>query len=253
VKTRYFIYLQFRGTEYHGWQVQPSSSTVQKAVERALGTILGEKIALTGAGRTDSGVHARFFCAHFDSDAGGLETGKNLLFRLNRFLPSDIAVMKIVRVIPEAHARFSALSRTYCYYITRIKDPFREETSWQIHGKTDIDAMNRACTILMKFNDFTSFSKLHSDNKTNICRIYDAFWESGEQSLVFTIRADRFLRNMVRAITGTMMDVGTGKITPDRFEEIILAKDRCRAGKSAPARGLFLEDIEYPENIFMKE
>lgn len=250
MKTRYFIYISFKGTSYHGWQIQPNSVTVQKILDEALSTILNEKVSTTGAGRTDTGVHAKVFCAHFDSSASDLTGRKNLIYRLNRFLPKDISVSRVVRVAPDAHARFSAVSRTYRYNISKIKDPFWDENSWYIHGKTDINAMNEVCGMLLNYNDFTSFSRLHSDNKTNLCRIFYAVWEEADNRLVFTIKADRFLRNMVRAIVGTMVEVGAGKMTTTQFEEIILAKNRCRAGKSAPANGLHLVDIEYPDTIF---
>jgi tRNA pseudouridine38-40 synthase len=157
----------------------------------------------------------------------------------------------IRKVLPDAHARFSAVSRTYKYYITGVKDPFREESAWYIHGDLDVPMMNKACDILLEQSDFTSFSRLHSDNKTNICRIYSAGWKEKENLLEFTIRADRFLRNMVRAIVGTMVETGRGKLNPEEFRNIILARDRCRAGKSAPAKALFLTDIEYPDEIFL--
>ena len=231
--------------------MQPNSVTVQKLLDEALSTILNEKISTTGAGRTDTGVHAKVFSAHFDSALSELAVRKNLVYRLNRFLPNDISVSKIVKVIPDAHARFSALSRTYRYNISKLKDPFWDETSWFIHGTTDINAMNEACGLLLNYNDFTSFARLHSDNKTNLCRIFYAVWESSDSRLVFTIKADRFLRNMVRALVGTMVEVGAGKMNVKQFEEIILAKDRCKAGKSAPAKGLHLVDIEYPDELFI--
>lgn len=174
-----------------------------------------------------------------------------MVYRLNRFLPNDISVSKIIKVIPEAHARFSALSRTYRYNISKVKDPFWDETSWFIHGNTDINAMNEVCGLLLNYNDFTSFARLHSDNKTNLCRIFYAVWESSDSRLVFTIKADRFLRNMVRALVGTMVEVGAGKMNVKQFEDIILAKDRCKAGKSAPAKGLHMVDIEYPDELLI--
>jgi tRNA pseudouridine38-40 synthase len=251
VKTRYFIFISYKGTVYHGWQIQSNSVTVQKILDEALSTILNEKIATTGAGRTDTGVHALFFCAHFESNNNELSTSKRLIFRLNRFLPKDISVSKISKVLPDAHARFSAVSRTYRYYISTVKDPFNEESSWFMQGEIDINLMNKACELLLKHSDFTSFSKLHSDVRTNLCTIFSADWIKGDNRLIFTIRADRFLRNMVRAIVGSMIEVGRGKINLKEFEGIILAKDRCSAGKSAPAKGLFLEQIEYPEEIFI--
>ncbi len=251
VKTRYFIFISFKGTSYHGWQIQPNSVTVQKTLDEAIGTILNERITTTGAGRTDTGVHAVVFCAHFESVRQDLSTYKNLIFRLNRFLPKDISVTGISKVLPDAHARFSAVSRTYRYYISTVKDPFSEDSSWFLQGDIALDLMNKACLLLMKHSDFTSFSRLHSDVKTNLCRILSAHWEKRDNRIVFTIRADRFLRNMVRAIVGTMVEIGRSKTSLKEFEEIILAKDRGRAGKSAPAKGLFLEGIEYPEEIFV--
>ena len=251
MKTRYFIFISYKGTSYHGWQIQPNSVTVQKIMDEALSVVLNEKISTTGAGRTDTGVHAMIFCAHFDSTSPDLLTIKNLVFRLNQYLPPDISVNSLKKVVPEANARYSAVSRTYKYYISRIKDPFSDNSSWFLHGNIDIRAMNEACSLLFHHSDFTSFSKLHSGAKSNICKIYQARWDGSDNSLEFTIKADRFLRNMVRAIVGTMVEIGFGKKDLKEFEEILLAKDRCRAGKSAPAKGLFLVDIEYPEEIFM--
>jgi tRNA pseudouridine38-40 synthase len=251
VKTRYFIFISYKGTSYHGWQIQPNSVTVQKILDDALSVILSEKISTIGAGRTDAGVHALVFCAHFDSGSTDLSTIRNLIFRLNRYLPVDISVNSIKKVLPDANARYSAISRTYKYYISRIKDPFFDNSSWFLHGNIDITVMNEACGLLLNHSDFTSFSRLHSNAKTNICKIFNAGWEEADNHLVFTIKADRFLRNMVRAIVGTMVEIGFGKMNHKEFEEIILAKDRCRAGKSAPAKGLFLADIEYPEEIFV--
>lgn len=211
--------------------------------------IMGEKITLTGAGRTDAGVHAKIFCAHFDSGSG-LDDDKHLIFRLNRFLPHDIAVISIRKVKPDVNARFSAMSRTYKYFINLEKDPFCYDSSWYLYGEPDLESMNRASELLLRHSDFTSFSRLHSGNKTSICRILSAGWESEGSYLVFTIKADRFLRNMVRAIVGTMVDLGYGKISIEDFERIINARDRSAAGSSAPAKGLFLYGIEYPEEIF---
>ncbi|MGA2405608.1 MAG: tRNA pseudouridine(38-40) synthase TruA [Bacteroidales bacterium] len=251
MKTRYFIFISYKGTSYHGWQLQPNSVTVQKIVDETLTVILNENISTTGAGRTDAGVHAMIFCAHFDSFSPDLATIRNLVFRLNKYLPVDISVVSIKKVVPDANARYSAISRTYKYFISKIKDPFFDNSSWFLHGKIDIEAMNKACGLLFHYSDFTSFSKLHSGSKTNICKIINAGWEESDNRLVFTIKADRFLRNMVRAIVGTMVEIGFEKIDLKEFEKIILAKDRCRAGKSAPAKGLFLTDIEYPEEIFI--
>lgn len=250
VVTRYFLYLSFKGTSYHGWQLQPGAVTVQKVLNEALSAILGEKISATGAGRTDAGVHALVFCAHFDSAFPFLELRKNIIFRLNRYLPADISVTGIRKVRADASARFNAVSRTYRYIVLRTKDPFGTDTGWYVHGDLDIDAMNMAAALLLNSDDFTSFCRLHSDNRTNICKVFSAGWEPEGNKLVFTIRADRFLRNMVRAIVGTMIDAGRGRITPEDFERILASRNRSSAGMSAPARGLFLTDIEYPEDIF---
>jgi tRNA pseudouridine38-40 synthase len=252
VKTRYFIFISFKGTSYHGWQFQPNSVTVQQILDEALSTILEEQISTTGAGRTDAGVHASFFCAHFDTLHPDLSAIKNLIFRLNCLLPHDVAVSSIRKVLPDANARFSAVSRTYKYNISRIKDPFLDDSSWFLHGNIDTEAMNEACNLLLTHDDFTSFSKLHSGAKTNICKIYSASWEEKGEMLVFTICADRFLRNMVRAIVGTMIEIGFGNMNLKEFEGVILDKDRCSAGKSAPAKGLFLTSIEYPPEIFIQ-
>lgn len=250
-KTRYFIFISYNGASYHGWQIQPHSITIQKILNEALSTILNESINTTGAGRTDTGVHAVTFCAHFDSASERLHSEKKLIYRLNSYLPKDISVNSIRKVTSGANARFSAVSRTYKYYISRSKNPFLENSSWLLHGNIDLNSMNEACQVLLHHSDFTSFSKLHSDNKTNICKIYHAGWEESDKILIFTVKADRFLRNMVRAIVGTMTDIGFGKINLNEFEQIIAARDRCKAGKSAPAKGLFLIDIEYPEDIFI--
>jgi len=249
--TRYFIFLTFEGTNYHGWQMQPNAITVQQTLENALSLILGEKISLTGAGRTDTGVHAAIFCAHFDSIKNNIDSDKKLIFRINNFLPADIAIKSVKKVIPEANARFSALSRTYNYYIQKTKNPFKQQWSWHISYPLNVSLMNTACGILKKNTDFTSFCRLHSDAKTNICNIISAEWIEDDNEIVFAITANRFLRNMVRAIVGTMVDLGSGKINIEDFKKIIEDKDRCKAGKSAPAKGLFLTEINYPENFFL--
>jgi tRNA pseudouridine38-40 synthase len=248
---RYFIFISYKGTFYHGWQIQPNSVTVQKLLDETLTTILSEKITTIGAGRTDTGVHAKVFCAHFDSLSSDLDKHKDLIYKLNSYLPRDISVTSLRKVRPEANARFSALSRTYKYFISRIKDPFSEDASWHLHGNINVDKMNEASKLLQKYSDFTSFSRLHTDVKTNNCKISSAFWEEESNRLIFTIRADRFLRNMFRAIVGTLIEIGFGKMELKEFEEIINAKDRGKAGKSAPAKGLFLTEIEYPGDIYI--
>ncbi len=246
---RYFIYLSFDGTRYCGWQIQPDSPSVQETLEKALSLFLRQDIHVTGAGRTDTGVHARMMVAHFDipepADAGWMTS------KLNGILPDDIAVQRIVPVAADAHARFDAVSRTYRYYVSLRKTPFLRDYSWRLLNRPDFDMMNKAAGLLLSTTDFTSFSKLHTDTKTNDCRVTEAHWsDAGDGTWVFCITADRFLRNMVRAIVGTLMEVGRGKITLDEFACIINAKDRCRAGDSAPAQGLFLENVEYPDRVF---
>lgn len=244
---RYFIYLSYDGARYHGWQIQPNGSSVQEVLSKALSTLLHESIEVTGAGRTDAGVNASLMVAHFDTE----HTADNqLAYRLNKFLPQDIAIHKIVPVKPEAHARFSATSRTYHYYVITAKSPF-EPYAYRFPQPLDFDKMNEAAKALFDYIDFTSFSKLHTDVKTNNCRIMAAQWEQVSPiKWKFTITADRFLRNMVRAIVGTLLDVGRGVLTLEQFREIIEKKDRCSAGMSVPGNALFLADITYPEDLF---
>lgn len=249
--TRYFIFLSFRGTAYHGWQLQPGKHTVQGVLAKALSTVLTAQTAVTGAGRTDTGVHASFFCAHFDAARDDLQEDGQLLYNINSLLPDDIAVKKIMRVKSDANARFDALSRTYRYTITRVKDPFVSDTAWLLYWPLDLQKLNEASSILLRHSDFTSFSRLHGGNKTNICRVTHAQWDEEQGRLLFTITADRFLRNMVRAIVGTMIPAGRGKLSPADFEAILNGKNRGLAGQSAPAHGLSLTAIEYPENLFI--
>lgn len=246
---RYFIYMGYNGKNYCGWQIQPNGITVQESLEEALSIYLREKISVVGAGRTDAGVHARLMVAHFEREEmiSNLEL---LTDKLNRLLPKDIVVYHVVPVQPDAHARFDATSRTYKYYITAKKDPFNYEWVYKIHGKLDYEAMNRACQVLYDYIDFTSFSKLHTDVKTNNCRITYAGWEQQNDLWVFTITADRFLRNMVRAIVGTLLEVGRNKLTIEGFKQVIESKDRGAAGTSAPGNALFLENITYPDTLF---
>lgn len=236
--------LSFKGTRYRGWQVQPNGLTVQEVLETTMSTFFRRKIAITGAGRTDTGVHASFYVAHFDTDSLPFPAG-DLVEKLNRFLPADIALHHIWQVDDALHARFSATRRTYHYFISRVKDPFMQDTSYTCSWPLDVSAMNEAAALLIGFTDFTSFSKLHTDVKTNNCRIYEAFWREEGHQLVFTISADRFLRNMVRAIVGTLLEVGRGRLTPEGFAGVIRKKDRGAAGTSVPAQGLFLVDVVY--------
>ena len=246
---RYFIYLGYNGKNYCGWQTQPNGDTVQQELETALSTVLRQTIAITGAGRTDAGVHARLMVAHFDSEEA-LADLPFLSEKLNRLLPKDIAIYRIVPVKENAHARFDATSRTYKYYITTRKDPFNNDFVSKLCGELNFDLMNQACASLFDYTDFTSFSKLHTDVKTNNCKIMRAEWKKEGDVWIFTIQADRFLRNMVRAIVGTLLEVGRGKLTIEGFRRIIEQKDRCKAGMSAPGQGLFLDDITYPAEIF---
>jgi tRNA pseudouridine38-40 synthase len=247
---RFFIYISYNGDNYCGWQNQPNGISVQQKIEESLSLILRNPISITGAGRTDAGVHAYWMIAHFDWDGENFEP-EVLKERLNRVLPYDIAILKIVRVCPEAHARFDAISRTYKYYIIKEKNPFEYPFRYRIASSLDFNKMNDAAQILLKYTDFTSFSKLHTDVKTNNCRIMKAEWAKEGNAWVFTIQADRFLRNMVRAIVGTLLEVGRGKLSLEGFQAVIEAQDRNKAGTSAPAHGLFLVDIEYPESVFL--
>lgn len=252
MKNRYFIQLSYKGTNYHGWQIQPNAISVQEVLTKALSTLLREEIEVTGAGRTDTGVHASFFIAHIDSHSKDLHVDKRMLFKLNSFLPQDIAIQQISKVNPEAHARFDAKSRTYHYYIHQQKDPFLTESSYYFPHKLDIELMNKACDLLYQFTDFTSFSKLHTDVKTNNCVIQNAIWTQDHYKLIFEITADRFLRNMVRAIVGTLIIIGKNKSSLKDFIEIIETKNRSHAGVSAPAHGLFLSNIVYESKIFIQ-
>lgn len=245
---RYFIELAYNGKAFNGWQVQPNTPSVQEEFNADISIMLKEPIQVTGAGRTDTGVHASFFVAHFDTSQP-IPDPEAFREKLNRFLSRDIYVFRIYPVREDAHARFSALSRTYKYYINKRKDPFNYYFTYRTYPIPDITMMNAACQILFEYTDFTSFSKLHTDVKTNNCKIMEAYWEDTGEQLIFTIKADRFLRNMVRAIVGTLLEVGQNKITLNEFHQIIEAKDRCRAGTSVPGNALFLCDIEYPPSI----
>ncbi|MCR4995098.1 MAG: tRNA pseudouridine(38-40) synthase TruA [Bacteroidales bacterium] len=256
---RYFIELSYDGTAYHGWQVQPNGSSVQETLQKALSMLLRTEIAVTGAGRTDAGVHAAMMVAHYDFD-GPLPVppardGKvvqsdtdYLVYRLNGVLPYDIAIHGIYPVADEMHARFSAISRTYYYYVHTRKSPFLRDRSWRLVSEPDFEAMNRAAVLLMEYEDFTSFSKVNTDTKTNICHVTSARWvQLSEDEWRFEITADRFLRNMVRAIVGTLMEVGRGTLSVEGFRQVIEDKNRSAAGDSVPARGLFLQEVKYKD------
>ncbi len=248
---RYFIQLSYNGKYFHGWQVQENAITVQGILEKALNTLLGNTIKTTGAGRTDSGVHARNFIAHFDHSETHLHQDEKLIYKLNKLVGKDIVVEKMVKVKNDAHARFDAISRTYKYYISTQKDPFNRDFCYEFEGKLDVDRMDQGAKLLMGYNDFKSFCKLHSDVKTTLCKLYCSEWSQEGKFLVYTVTADRFLRNMVRAMVGTMFELGRNKIDIDLFKQIIEAGDRNIAGASILAKGLFLMGIEYPENIFL--
>jgi len=245
LKMRYFIELAYKGTNFHGWQKQPDAISVQEVLEKALSLKLQEDISVLGAGRTDTGVHASFFVAHFDS-AKDFEIEK-LIYGLNHLLGKEIAIYKIYSVNSNSHARFNAISRTYEYRISLRKNPFFIETTSFFNKNLDVDLMNRGGELLLNYSDFTSFSKLHTDTKTNNCKISKAVWTHQNEFLIFTITADRFLRNMVRSIVGTLIDLGEHKINIEDFKTIIESKDRRKAGQSVPPEGLFLTDIKYPK------
>lgn len=243
---RFFIQFSYFGKQYHGWQRQPNAITVQEVLEKAMSTILNQTIVLTGAGRTDAGVHAKQMYAHFDIASLEIE---NLEYKLNSYLPDDIAVQKIVAVQHDAHARFNATARTYEYWIRQEKDPFASDTAHYIKQPLDIAAMNTAAKILLIEEDFECFSKSNTDVYTYLCTITRAEWTRNKENLVFTITANRFLRNMVRAIVGTLLEVGKGKLTVNDVNTIIKSKDRANAGVSVPAKGLYLTQVLYPKAI----
>ena len=245
---RYFINLSYLGTPFHGWQCQPNAISVQEVLEEALTTVLRSPIKITGSGRTDTGVHARLMVAHFDAEIP-LKTFGNLVYLLNQYLKSEIVILSIVPVIDSAHARFDATLRTYEYHIVSKKDPFTNGLAYFFREPLDISLMNEAALLLMNFKDFQAFSKTNTDVKTFLCDISSANWSLKKNGYVFTITANRFLRNMVRAIVGTLLDVGVHKITIEELKNIIKSKERSKAGFSVPAHGLYLTDIQYPKNI----
>ena len=246
---RYFIELSYNGKEYHGWQNQPNGITVQEVVEKALSTLLNERVSIMGAGRTDAGVHAKQMFAHFDTAI--IFKAPDLIFKLNSFLPNDIAIAAIFEVKPEIHARFYALSRTYLYRVSVNKNVFTFDNSLYVKHALDVDKMNEASKILFEYKDFQCFSKTHTDVKTYNCDIMQAKWIVKNDELHFVITANRFLRNMVRAIVGTMINIGLGKMDIDGLHTIIQSKNRSEAGFSVPAQGLYLTNIEYPKDIIL--
>lgn len=247
---RYRIDLSYDGGAYCGWQRQPDAPSVQETLERALSTLLRQPTEVVGAGRTDTGVSASYYVAHFDAVA---EVDCSLLrYKLNLLLPHDMAVYGVRAVREDFHARFDALEREYTYYLSQRKNPFRRHSAWQYYAPLDVERMNEAAKALVEWDDFTSFAKLNSNNKTNICDVRMAEWRRSEEDvdlLIFTIRADRFLRNMIRAIVGTLVDVGRGKLTVEEFRNILHAKDLSLSSSSAPAQGLFLSDVVYKDDI----
>ena len=241
---RYFITFAYDGTRYHGWQIQPNGVSVQEVLQKALSTLLREETGVVGAGRTDAGVHARRMVAHFETEKS--VDCQQLAYKLNRLLPPDVAVQEVRPVPSSMHARFSATRRTYHYYVHTHKDPFLRAYSWQVNVPLDFDLMNQAAQVLLEYSDFTSFSKTGTDVKTNICSLTEARWDElrpGEWR--FTVSANRFLRNMVRAIVGTLVEVGRHRMTIEQMRHAIEAKDRQRAGESVPGHALYLTHIEY--------
>jgi tRNA pseudouridine38-40 synthase len=248
---RYFIECSYDGTAYNGWQIQPNGTGVQQVIEEALHTLLRRVCPILGSGRTDTGVHARQQFAHVDLPEMDEKSIQQLVFKLNNILPDDITIRGIYRVNSTAHARFDAIRRTYKYYLSFQKDAFRFRHQYYYRGKLNMQAMEVAAAIIPQYTDFSSFCKSHAASQTPFCKVDTSFWEETEQGWVYTISADRFLRNMVRAIVGTMIEAGKGKISPDEIHAIIEQKDRRAAGFSAPANGLFLHRVEYPEGTFL--
>ena len=247
---RYFITFSYDGTRYHGWQIQPNGVSVQERLQQALSTLLREDISVTGAGRTDAGVHARMMVAHFDTkacfEASEGINGCQLSYKLNRLLPFDISVQKVEQVDDEMHARFSAKCRTYHYYIHTVKDPFCRAYSCELHYPLDFKMMNKAAAMLLEYEDFGAFCKAHADVKTTLCQVTVAEWhQTSDTTWYFEISANRFLRNMVRAVVGTLIDVGRGRLSLEDFRKVVEGKQRTEAGESMPANALFLEKIEY--------
>ena len=249
MKRRYFIYLSFKGTDFHGWQIQPNGNSVQQELENALGVLLQEKVAVSGAGRTDAGVHAKLMIAHFETD--NIIVIDKFIYNVNKILSSSISIISLREVKLDFHARFDALSRTYHYYISPEKDPFKFEITHQYKQPINIDLMNSAANHLLGKKDFSCFSKSKTQTFTNDCELLKAEWTEKEGLFVFEIKANRFLRNMVRAVVGTLLEVNEGKRTVESIPDLIASRNRSSAGGSVPAKGLFLVDIEYPLKGFI--
>ena len=248
---RYFLKLAYNGTDFHGWQRQDNSATIQQEIEENLSIILQTETTIMGCGRTDTGVHAKEYFAHFDAENLSIEL-KDLQHKLNSLLPLGIAIANIFPVSDDAHARFSATKRSYEYRIISAKDPFEHTTAYRFNIPLDLEAMNKACELLLGEKDFGCFCKANTSNATDICTVYHAEWKSDNNFLLFNITANRFLRNMVRAIVGTLLEVGQGRITLDDFQAVLDSKDRKSAGRSVPAHGLYLTAVEYPQETFLK-
>lgn len=246
---RYFIQLAYKGTNYHGWQVQDNAHSIQAELNKSLSLLLNQTIETVGCGRTDTGVHATEYYAHFDCNKN-ISDIPQLIYKLNKILSQNIAIYNILKVKNEANARFDAIDRTYKYYITTRKDPFLTESAYYYYGNLDIDLMNKAAQILLSYKDFEAFSKTNTQVNNYICHIYHAEWTIKDYLLIFEISANRFLRNMVRAIVGTMLEVGKRNMNLEEFKQVIESKNRCNAGNSVPAHALFLTKVNYPQSIF---
>jgi tRNA pseudouridine38-40 synthase len=246
---RYFIQLSYDGTDFHGWQIQPNAKTIQETLNDALSTLFRQDIYCVGCGRTDTGVHAKFFIAHIELDHSIELECTEVIYRLNRILPKSIAVQDCYSVAEDAHARFSAISRSYAYFITTVKDPFSVDRMWELRESLNITAMNEAANSLLGEHDFSCFSKSNTQTETNLCKVSEAYWEEHPHGLVFLISANRFLRNMVRAVVGTLVEVGREKLSLSDFQAVLASKDRSAAGTSVPAHGLYLTNVVYPEGI----
>lgn len=248
---RYFLELSYNGTGFHGWQIQPNGPTVQQELTEKVSTLLRENVSVIGCGRTDTGVHAKEFFAHFDAEELP-EGADTFLFKLNNMLHPHIAVRAVHPMVDNAHARFSAKWRSYEYLIIRRKDPFHQGLSWHCFYTLDVEKMNAAAQMLLGERDFACFCKSHAANRTNICTVTEAYWQEDSDFLIFRITANRFLRNMVRAIVGTLVDIGRGRHGVEEMQRILASGNRSDAGTSAPAQGLYLSRVIYPQQIFLQ-